>query len=145
MDLWIWNSDIIRIHTTAGYNVETGYGISINYTITNTTALNQITAQTAPTIVNGIITSTSIIIGFIATFSGIFITTLGQNDKRIVAFIVAFVINIPFPLIFIFFSLLNLSGGEWLFRVVDEVGLECFSLFIVYGHKYSHYCNVYCA
>jgi hypothetical protein len=133
MNLWIWNSDTIRIHATSGVNVETGYGISINYTVTNTTALNQISAQAVPTIVNGIIASTSIIIGFIATFSAIFIASFGQNDKRISTFVVAFVAIIPFPLMFVFFSLLNLSGGEWLFGLSMKLAWSAFlfSLFMV--------------
>ncbi|MCW4000423.1 MAG: hypothetical protein NWE93_09300 [Candidatus Bathyarchaeota archaeon] len=125
---WMWFVVTIRIHTTSGVNVITNWGISINDTITNTTTLNEISAQTAPTVVNGIIASTSVIIGFMATFSGIFLTNISKDDRKTVAFIITVLANIPLIVIFLFFSLLNIAGGEVFFGLAIKLAWMAFLL-----------------
>jgi hypothetical protein len=86
----------------AKFPIDYTNGKTENATIAENNAQTMIQAQTVPTVVNGIIASTSIIIGFSATLIGIFLRDEFSNDRKakqiMVGFLVMYILSIAFLL-----------------------------------------------
>ena len=112
----IWFVIPVRIHTTAGNDTLTiGFNILVTAQAQNTTALNEITAQSVPPMINGIATSTSIIIGFSATVCGIIIGSFARNNRKVFGFLIGALSSLTLPLLLLFWSFRLLAIGEFSF------------------------------
>jgi uncharacterized membrane protein len=83
---------------------------SIDYSDNRTDVRNKIAAQNVPTVINGITTSTSIIIGFTGTLMGILREMFRNNNKKKEA-LVAFAVLIPLSVVFLFYANFYLAMG----------------------------------
>jgi hypothetical protein len=72
-----------------------------NSTIAQNNAKTMIAAQTVPTVINGIIASTAIIIGFSATLVGIFFRDVFSNDNLARQILIGFLVMYVFAIGFI--------------------------------------------
>ncbi len=96
---------------TVKFPIDYDNGNAVNSTVAENNAKSMIQAQTVPTIVNGIATSTSIIIGFSATLIGLFFREVVQEDKKAKEVLIIFCLLFVFSFVFLFFAYFNLANG----------------------------------
>lgn len=126
----------ITVHTSSGSNIVTTY-FPNNTSVTNTTAIDQISAQSASTIVNGVATVTSLIFAFSASITGLFMKYLvskeDQNKRNI---FVVLLCLLPGQIIFLLISFVIQGIGEAFFGLA-LVFFDCTDLF--FAHSANHY------
>jgi hypothetical protein len=94
------------------YWVMAGLPAHVNITGNSTIPSNEISAQSVPSIVNGITTATGIIIAFSIAVSGILIGYVFKEDNRERDAIIVILSVFPLPMIFQFFAYITLAGGK---------------------------------
>jgi hypothetical protein len=99
-----------------------GFPLIVNTSGNSTIPTNEISAQTVPTMLNGITTSTGIIIAFTIAISGFLIGYILKDDKRDRDVIIVILATIPFPMLFQFFAYLTLAGGQGVFEIALRLG-----------------------
>jgi len=96
------------------------------YGVKFTIALNEVSAQSIPTIVNGITTSTNIIMAFSVALSGILIGYFFKNNNRERDFVLIVLSDFSFPMIFQFFSYYSIALGQGFFEIAFKWALVAF-------------------
>lgn len=107
------------------YWIWAGLPANINTSGNSTIALNEIAAQSVPTLVNGIITSTGIIIAFSIAVSALLMSYVFKEDRERKVIVVILAI-FPIPIIFQFFAYITLAGGQGLFGFALRFALASF-------------------
>jgi hypothetical protein len=100
--------------------------IHVNTSGNTTIPLNETAAQTVPSIVNGITTSTNIIIAFSGALAGILIGYVFKDDNRGRDSLLTVLFVFPFPLFLDFCAYISLAGGQGLFETAEKWALESF-------------------
>jgi hypothetical protein len=97
------------------FPIDYSNGVAVNGTVSENNARTAIQAQSVPTIVNGIVTSTSIIVAFSGALIGLFFREVFNDDKRGKEVLIIFATLFAVPFVFLFFAYYSIAiGGQFM-------------------------------
>ena len=108
--LWVWFALPVHVNTSGN----------------STIGLNEISAQLVPTIINGIATSTNIMIAFGGALGGILIGYLLKDEVWEREFVITVLLAFLFPLLFEFFAYIFLAIGQGAFAMAIKFAFTSF-------------------
>jgi putative exporter of polyketide antibiotics len=95
----------------AKFPIDYTNGNAVNSTIAENNARTMIQAQSVPTVINGIIASTSIIITFSGVIIGLIYREVLQNDNKLKELLIAFTVLFIFSFGYMFYAYNSLATG----------------------------------